>query len=161
MMFAVVAGFIAVGIILSFYGSQVVTEGLLKDEKSVLPGENLEIIAELDPEKNAVGVYVIQNMNFKEDMVSAKVYDPLDTQLVSETIPKDSFEGRFDITSKGNYKLIIENSGEEAYIIGVIGHVPEAGQFSIGLSGFYILIMGLIGIVGVGIYAVKNRKKGF
>ena len=160
-MFIVVAGFIGVGIILSFYGSHVVTEGLLKDERDVISGEPFEIIAELDPEINSVGVYVVQNMNFQEGMVTAKVYDPLNSQLVSEIVPKDSFEGKFDISRKGNYKLIIENSGEDAYIIGVIGHLPDAGQFSIGLSGFYILIMGLLGIVGVGIYAVKNRKREF
>jgi len=59
-----------------------------------------------------------------------------------------------------NYNLDIENSGsDEIKIIGVIGHMPDNTALSVGVTGFYILLIGLIGIVGVGIYAVKNRRK--
>jgi hypothetical protein len=43
----------------------------------------------------------------------------------------------------------------------VIGPEPDAGKKSLGFISLYILIVGLIGMVGVAIYAIKNRKKSF
>ena len=45
------------------------------------------------------------------------------------------------------------------YIVAGLGYMPEAGTLSVGITGFYLVIVGLIGIVGVGFYAVKNRRK--
>ena len=42
---------------------------------------------------------------------------------------------------------------------GVIGPEPDAAVKSIGFISLYILVIGLIGMVGVAIYAIKNRKK--
>jgi hypothetical protein len=44
-------------------------------------------------------------------------------------------------------------------MVAVIGPMPDAGKLSFGITGFYILIVGLIGIVGVGIYSIRNRRK--
>ena len=156
----IVGGLLTTGIFLSFYGAQLTTQDLKVEESFVDGGESLEVIVELDPAKSETGVYVVQVMNFMEGTLSAKISDPLGYQIVSKSIDKESFEERFEITSKGNYKLSIENSGlDEINIIGVIGHMPDNNALSVGITGFYILIIGLIGIVGVGIYAIKNRRK--
>jgi len=156
----IVGGFLTSGIFLSFYGAQLATESLTVEETIIGAGESLQIMIELDPAKSETGVYVVQVLEFKEGVISAKISDPLGYQIVSTPIDRESFEERFEISSKGNYNLDIENSGsDEMKIIGVIGHMPDNTALSVGVTGFYILLIGLIGIVGVGIYAVKNRRK--
>ncbi len=156
----VVGGLVAIGIILSFYGSQVITKDLETAESNVMPGNSLEFFTELDPEITKTGVYVVQSLNFQENSIHARILDPEGSEIISKLIEKESFEGRFEIGSVGHYTLIIENTGdEETVIIGVIGHMPDAGKLSVGITGLYIVIMGLIGIVGIGIYAVKNKRR--
>ncbi len=156
----VVGGLVATGIVLSCYGSQVVTKDLDTAESDVSPGNSLEFFTELDPEITQTGVYVVQVLNFQENSIHAKILDPEGSEIISKLIEKESFEGRFKIGSAGHYTLIIENTGDvDTIIIGVIGHMPDAGKLSIGISGLYIIIIGLIGLVGVGIYAVKSRRR--
>ena len=156
----VVGILIAAGIALSFYGSQIVTEGLETSETDLEPGSILEIPVKLDPLVSDKGVFVVQIIDFKSSTIEARLFDSFDNQIVSKTIEKESHEEQFDVTTEGQYKLIIENKGiEKHHVIGVLGHLPDKSKFVVGLTGFYILLVGLIGIVGVGVYAIKNRKK--
>ncbi len=156
----VVGVLVATGIVLSFYGNQVIFEDLAKKEGDVRFGENLEVTIELDQSENKKGIYAIQILNFKEGVFSASVYDPLGIQIESSSINEEVFEGSFDIISSGTYQLIIEsNVQEETRILGVIGPEPDAGAKSLGFISLYILIIGVIGMAGVGIYAIKSRRK--
>ena len=160
-LFVIVGSIIGVGIILSFYGNQVIFEDLIKGEGQVKFGENLIIPVELDNTKTQTGVYAIQIIDFKKE-ITAKILDPFDKEIESQIINEEVFEGRFNIAVSGIYKLVIENTDEkEIKIFGVIGPEPDAGKKSVGFISIYILIIGLIGIVGVAIYAIKNRKKSF
>lgn len=151
---------IAAGIGLSFYGSQIITEGLDSGESTLEPGKTLEIQSKLDPSVTDTGVFVVQIMNFKPSSIEATLYDPYETQIISEKIEKESFEKQFEINNLGQYKLVIQNTGNEKFqVIGVLGHLPDKTKFSVGLIGFYVLLVGLVGIVGVGAYVIKNRKK--
>ena len=155
-----VGGLIAAGIILSFYGAQLTTQNLTVKEENLASMSSLEVIAELDPIISETGVYGIILNSFEDGKISVSVLDPDGTLILSNTIEKESTEERFEIISKGSYKLIIENSGSiESQVVAGIGHMPDALTISVGITGFYILIVGLIGIVGVGIYSVRNRKK--
>jgi len=159
-LFVIVGSIVGVGIILSFYGNQVIFEDLIKGEGQVKFGENLTIPVELDNTKTQTGIYAIQIINFKEG-ITAKILDPFDKEIESQLID-EVFEGRFNIAVSGIYKLVIENIDEkEIKIFGVIGPEPDAGKKSLGFISLYILIIGLIGMVGVAIYAIKNRKKSF
>ena len=160
-LFVIVGSIIGVGITLSFYGNQVIFEDLIKGEGQVKFGENLIIPVELDNTKTQTGVYAIQIIDFKKE-ITAKILDPFDKEIESQIINEEVFEGRFNIAVSGIYKLVIENTDEkEIKIFGVIGPEPDAGKKSVGFISIYILIIGLIGIVGVAIYAIKNRKKSF
>lgn len=160
-LFVVVGSIIGIGIILSFYGNQVIFEDLIKGEGQIKFGENLTIPVELDSMKTQTGIYAIQIIDFKKG-VTAKILDPFDKEIESQSINEEAFEGRFDIAVSGIYKLVIENTDEkEIKIFGVIGPEPDAGKKSLGFISLYILIIGLIGMVGVAIYAIKNRKKSF
>ena len=157
---ALVGALIGIGIILSFYGSQIITEGLISVEDNLRAGDSLEISADLDPSISKNGVIVVQIMNFKQGTIVASIFDPFGIQILSKLIDRDSFQNQFEIASKGTYRLLIKNLGDEdSQIIGVIGNMPDSTKLSIGKTGFYVLIAGLIGIVGLGIYAVKNRRK--
>ncbi len=161
MLFVIVSSTVGVGIILSFYGNQVIFEDVIKGEGQVKFGENLIIPVELDNTKTQTGVYAIQIINFKEG-ITAKILDPFDKEIESQSINEEVFEGRFNITMPGIYKLVIENTDEkEIKIFGVVGPEPDAGKKSLVSISPWILIIGLIGVVGVAIYAIKNRKKSF
>ena len=160
-LFVIVGSIVGVGIILSFYGNQVIFEDLIKGEGQVKFGENLIIPVELDNTETQTGIYAVQIINFKEG-ITAKILDPFDKEIESQLIEDEVFEGRFNIVVSGIYKLVIENTDEkEIKIFGVIGPEPDAGKKSLGFISLYILIIGLIGMVGVVIYAIKNRKKSF
>ena len=160
-LFVIVGSIVGVGIILSFYGNQVIFEDLIKGEGQVKFGENLIIPVELDNTETQTGIYAVQIINFKEG-ITAKILDPFDKEIESQLIEDEVFEGRFNIVVSGIYKLVIENIDEkEIKIFGVIGPEPDAGKKSLGFISLYILIIGLIGMVGVVIYAIKNRKKSF
>ena len=158
-LFVIVGSIVGVGIILSFYGNQVIFEDLIKGEGQVKFGENLIIPVELDSAETQSGIYAIQIIDFKEG-VTAKILDPFDKEIESQSINEEVFEGRFNITMSGIYKLVIENTDEkEIKIFGVVGSEPDAGKKSLVSISPWILIIGLIGVVGVAIYAIKNRKK--
>ena len=160
-LFVIVGSIVGVGITLSFYGNQVIFEDLIKGEGQVKFGENLIIPVELDNTKTQTGVYAIQIINFKEG-ITAKILDPFDKEIESQSINEEVFEGQFNITMPGIYKLVIENTDEkEIKIFGVVGPEPDAGKKSLVSISPWILIIGLIGVVGVAIYAIKNRKKSF
>jgi len=160
-LFVIVGSIVGVGIILSFYGNQVIFEDLVKGESQVMGRGNLIIPVELDNTKTQTGIYAIQITDFKEG-ITAKILDPFDKEIEFQFINEEVFEGRFNIATSGIYKLVIENTDEkELEIFGVIGPEPDAGKKSLGFISLYILVIGLIGMVIVTIYAIKNRKKSF
>ena len=40
-----------------------------------------------------------------------------------------------------------------------LGYMPDVGTQLIGIIGSSLLIVGLIGIVGIGVYSIRNRQK--
>lgn len=156
----IVGGLVATGIVLSFFGNQVIFEDLAKAEGDVKLESQLEVSIDLDESNNKNGIYAVQIFNFKEGVFTASVNDPSGIEIVSQPINKEVFEGKFDIDSSGTYVLIIKsNLQEESKVYGVIGPEPDAAVKSIGFISLYILVIGLIGMAGVAIYAIKNRKK--
>jgi len=156
----IVGVLIIVGMALSFYGSQIITEDLVKEQSDLISGETFETFAELDPMISEYGVYVVQTTNFEENSILIKIFDPFGSQLVSKTAESESFEDRFEILSSGEYRIIIENIGsKDTAIFLAIGHLPDTSKLSVGITGFYILIVGMIGIAGLVILTIKNRRK--
>jgi hypothetical protein len=155
-----VGSLIGAGIILSFYGAQLTTQNLTVKEDNISPSSSLEITVDLSTSVGKTGVYGILTDNFEEGKISATVYDPVGTPIISKPIDKKSSEDRFEINSSGSYKLVIENSGlEMKHVVAGIGYMPDNTILSVGIIGFYVLIVGLIGIIGIGIYAIRNRRK--
>ena len=84
-LFVIVGSIVGVGIILSFYGNQVIFEDLIKGEGQVKFGENLIIPVELDNTETQTGIYAVQIINFKEG-ITAKILDPFDKEIESQLI---------------------------------------------------------------------------
>ncbi len=157
-MLAAVGAIIAAGIILSFYGSAIITEGLSRDAGRVDAGSTLEVAAELGP-AGGEGVYAVQVMEFAEGMVRASVTGPLGQTLADMEVPSESFEGYFEIADEGTYILRVENAGEGTDIVGALGHVPDAAKISVAVTGFYLVIAGMIGMAVAGVYIVRNKRR--
>ena len=156
----IVGVLIIVGMALSFYGSQIITEDLVTEQSDLISGEIFETFADLDPMISESGVYVVQTTNFQENVINVKIFDPIGSQIISKTVESESFEDRFKILSSGEYRIIIENTGsEDTAIFLAIGHLPDTSKLSVGITGFYILVVGMIGIAGLVILTIKNRRK--
>jgi len=161
-LFVIVGSILGTGMILSFYGNQIIFEELIRGEGLVKVGKSLTIQVEINNSKVQSGVYAIQVIDFKEETVTATILDPSDTEIKFKSINENVFEDKFDITLPGIYKLVIESKDEkEVQIFGVIGPEPDEAKKSLGFISLYILVIGLVGLVGVTIYVIKNRKKDF
>lgn len=156
----VVVALMPTGIVISSYGTQLVFEDLSQVQGIVAVGDSLETSTELDPLTSKKGVFAVQVFDLEKNAITVKILDPLENIIISQTIENETFEEEFEVTTAGAYTIIIENGGiNEIQINGVIGPEPDAGKKSISFLGTYILLIGLIGIVVIGIYAIKSKIK--
>lgn len=154
----ITGGLIAAGMGLSIYGNQAIFEGLEKKEGTINSAQRLEVQKEIDPQRSDTGILAIQSMNFKEDSIWMTLVDPFGSQILSKQVEEEIIEEKFDVTTEGVYTLVVESSSDEdTTIMAVIGPEPEAGQKSLAFVSLYVLIVGMIGLAGVGIYGLKNR----
>ena len=153
---------IAVGAMLLIYGSQTITGDLVIEEGKINSLTQLEIRTELDPEINTQGVYAVQTIEGKEYDISAIVLDPLDAKIRDVSINRNSFEDNFGIDDAGTYTLIISTSeSEEIPLVGGIGHVPDSTGVTISIAGFFVIVLGMIGVIVIGVMIVRQRKNKF
>ena len=151
---------IAIGLILLVLGNQIILEGVSQGNGKISSSQSLTISADFDLQETTVGVFAVQIIDFNDNTFSAKVLDPLDIEIVSQKVSEETIEKEFDVLESGNYKLIIEsNNNEEILVFGAIGPLPDASKKSLGLISVYILVIGMIGLVGSGINGIKNRKR--
>ena len=159
--FLIAAGaLVSIGISISFYAAQLNIEDIVIDEGRIAPNESFSISTHLDPELNSQGVVVVHVDDFKEDSVSARIFDPLGNEVLFFVLDRNPYQENFEIFTEGNYKIEIFNAGDvESFVIGAIGYFPEEQIQYLGYSGTIILVIGLVALVIVGIYTVKNRRK--
>ena len=150
---------IAVGAMLLIVGSQTITGDLVIEEGRINNLTELEISTELDPDINTQGVYAVQTIEGKEYDITAIVIDSSGTKIRDESVNRNSFEDNFEIEQAGIYTLIISTSEpEEIPLVGGIGHVPDSTGVSISIAGFFIIIIGMAGVVVIGFMIVRQRK---
>jgi hypothetical protein len=153
---------IAVGAMLLIYGSQTITGDLVIEEGKINSLTQLEIRTELDPEINTQGVYAVQTIEGKEYDISASVIDPSEIKIRDVSINRNSFEGNFEIDDTGTYTLIISTSeSEEIPLVGGIGHVPDSTGITISIAGFFVIVLGMIGVAVIGFMIIRQRKNKF
>ncbi len=159
MMIVCSAVLIAIGLILSVVGEQIIVAGFNQESGKVSSSQILSISVEFDSQDTPIGIFAVQIMEFKDNTFSAKILDPFDSEIISQLIIKKTIENKFDIFETGEYKLIIEStSNEEPIVIATIGPLPDASKLSLRLISMIILVIGMAGLVIVGIYGIKNRR---
>ncbi|MFQ5496398.1 MAG: hypothetical protein ACE5DU_00770 [Nitrosopumilus sp.] len=150
---------IAIGLVLSIIGNQIILEGVSQGNGKVNFEHSLEISTDFDVQKTSTGVYAVQIMEFKEGGFSAKVFDPSDIEIMSQEINDESVENQFEIFESGSYKLVIQSlNNEESHVFGAIGPLPDAGKKAFGFISIIVIIIGMAGLFGIGILQIKNRK---
>jgi len=152
---------IATGLLVSIVGNQITLEGIIQGNGKVDSSQTVTILAELDMEKSPIGVFAVQVMEFKENTIHMKILDPSDIEIVSQNVDKETVEEKFDVLQSGTYELIIYSSDEEGiYVTGAIGPLPEENKkIIISVISTSTLIIGMVGLIVVGIYEIKNRKR--
>ena len=154
------ATLIVIGLILSAVGEQIILGGFSQGTGKVSSSQTLSISVEFDSQETSVGIFAVQIMEFKDNTFYAKVLDPFDNEIISQSIIKETIENEFDIFETGTYKLIIEsNSNEEPIVFATIGPFPDASKLSLRPISMIILVIGMAGLVIVGIYGIKNRRR--
>ena len=150
---------IAIGLILSVIGNQIILEGVGQGNGKVSFEQTLGISTDFDVQRTSTGVFAVQIMEFKDGGFSAKVFDPSGIEIISQEINEENIESEFEIFESGSYKLVIQSlNNEESHIFGAIGPLPDAGKKMLGFISIYVLIIGMAGLFGTGIYQIKNRK---
>jgi len=153
------ASLIIIGLILLVLGNQIILEGVSQGNEKMSSSQTLTISVDFDSQDTSVGVFAVQIMEFKDNIFSAKVLDPFDSEIIFQTINEETIEKEFDVLETGTHKLIIEStSNEETIVFAAIGPLPDAGKKSLGLISVYILVSGMVGLVVTGIYGVKKRR---
>jgi len=151
---------IAIGAMLLIFGSQTITGDLAIEEGKINSLRQLEIKKDLDPDVNSQGVYAIQTIEGKEYDITAVVIDSSNNEIRDVSVNRNSFEDNFDIEKSGTYTLIVSTSEtEEIGVVGGIGHVPDSTGVTISIAGFFVIILGMVGIMAVGFMMIRQRKK--
>ena len=156
----IVGVLIAIGAMLLIIGSQTITGDLAIKEGKINSLTQLEISTKLDPDINDQGVYAVQTIEGKEYDITAIVIDPSNDKIRDVVVNRNSFEDNFDIENTGVFTLIISTSEtEEIGVVGGIGHVPDSTGVTISITGFFIIILGMGGVMVVGFMIIRRRKK--
>ena len=153
-------GIIIIGLFLLVLGNQSILEGIIQDGGKVSSEYTLTISNDFDSQSTSTGVFAVQIIEFQENVFSVKILDPFDIEIISQEINGENIEDEFEVLDTGTYKLIIQsNSNEETQVFGAIGPLPDSGKKIFGIIPVYVIIAGMIGLVGVGIFGIKNRKR--
>ncbi len=157
-MIVIAGALIVIGLILLAIGSQVILEGVSQENGIISSDQMLTVSAEFDAQETSTGVFAVQILEFKEGVFSARILNPFDVEIASQSVSEESTEEEFDVIETGTYKLVVQStSNEEIQVFGAIGPLPDAGKKSLGFISVYVLVIGMAGLVAVGIYGIRNK----
>ena len=152
---------IVAGIATSIVENQVTLEGIIQGNGKVNSGQVVTISVNLDKIETPIGIFAVQVMEFKENTFSVKILDPSGIEIISEKINEDTVEQEFKVLNYGKYEMIIESSDDkERYVAGAMGPLPDANKkFIISSISSSCIIIGMVGLVILAIYEIRNKRK--
>ena len=152
---------IVAGLATSVIENQITLEGIIQGNGKISLSQVVTISVDLDKNETPVGIFAVQIMEFKENTFSAKILNPSGMEIISEKINEDTIEQEFKIFDSGNYELIIQSSDDkESYVAGAIGPLPDGDKkFIISSISSSCIIIGMIGLVILAIYEIRNKRK--
>jgi hypothetical protein len=151
---------VIIGIALTFYEFQLINLNVVNQQQNLLTGTSMNLTKDLDPSMNQNGVYSVQITDFqKNDDIKVSILNSVGETIISKQITKNPLQENFLISTKGIYKIQIENQGsKEVQILAIIGNYPQNREL-IDMCSNILLIVGLSGLaIGI-MYLVKNRVK--
>ncbi len=136
-------------------------DGIIQDNGEVSSSKTITVSAVFDTEKSPVGIFAVQVMEIKENTVQVKILDPSGIEIISKNVNDDTIEEKFNILQNGTYELIIYSSNDEGvYVTGAIGPLPDENKKLIfSTISMSTLIIGMVGLIFMGVYEIKNRKR--
>jgi len=159
-MIVISGAMIAIGLVLSVAGEQIILEDIIQDRDEINLEKTLTISSDFDSEETEKGIFNVQIMNFKENTFYLKVLDPFEIEIISYEMDSETIEEDFEIFETGTYKLIIKSTdNEERVVVGSLGPLPDSNQMVLRYLSMYILLGGMMGLLVSGMIIVKNRKK--
>ena len=149
------------GLVVSIVENQITLEGINQGNGKVSSIETVTVSVDLDKEIVPTGIFAVQIMEFKENVITAIILDPSNIEIMSQKINEETIEKEFDVFETGTYQLIIQSSDEDGiYVAGAIGPLPDADKkFILSIISLSLLIIGMVGLTVTGIIGIKNRKK--
>ena len=152
---------ISAGLGIAVIENQITLEGIVQGNGKVNTEQVITISVNLDKEETPVGIFAVQIMDFKEKTFSVKMLDPSGFEIISEKINEDTIEQEFKVFDSGNYELIIQSSDDkERYVAGAIGPLPDANKkLIISSISSSCIIIGMVGLVILAIYEIRNKRK--
>ena len=152
---------IVTGLVISIIGNQVTLEGISQGNGEVNLEQVVTIAVDFDRDETSTGIVAVQVMEFKENTISMKILDPSNNEIVFREINENTVEEKFEVLETGTYELIIQSSNDEGiYVTGAMGPLPDENKKNIiSITSTSTLLIGMVGLVGIGIYGIKNRKR--
>ena len=152
---------IVAGLATSVLENQTTLEGIIQGNGRVSTSEIVTISVDFDKDETPVGIFAVQIMEFKKNTFSAKILDPSGIEIISEKINEDTLEQEFRVLDSGNYELIIQSSDDkESYVAGAIGPLPNTdNKFIFSTISTICIILGMIGLVIIAIYEIRNKRR--
>ena len=152
---------IVTGLVISIIGNQVTLEGISQGNGEVNLEQVVTVSVDLDGNETPTGIFAVQVMEFKENTISMKILDPSNDEIIFQEINENTVEEKFEVVETGTYELIIQSSNDEGiYVTGAIGPLPDENKKNIiSIISTSILLIGMIGLIAIGIYGIKNRKR--
>lgn len=161
----IAAGLVATGMVTSFLGASIITQGVAVMEGEVAHLQPMEITHELDPAVADTGVFVVQVRDEPGSTLTARVFDPSGIQIPSEPIRERSTEEQFSIHTKGEYRLVLESTDSQATqaVLG-LAHKQDRLVEALDIFGQAAILSGFVGVViaviyAIVIYAIKTRRR--
>lgn len=165
-------GAVALGLLLMALGTQAVLEDVVQSSSTIsaaTPPLEIEFVVGYDDsdgeEGDRTGVFAVQVLDAPEGSeVSATVLDPLGAEVASASRiseePGGSVEGKFGAGMEGTYSLVIRNAGQDGVLtFGAIGPLPDASSKALAFIPFYVLLAGIMGMAGLGVYWAANVRR--
>ena len=154
-------GAIAIGLVLMVAGTQAVLDGITQGSGTIGAGATLEAEAVMIYDTEPVGIFAVQVPDAPRDGAAhVRILDPLGSVIFSGDVTEGSIEGRFDVTVDGAYTLIVDSMDDSQLIaFGAIGPLPDTWSRALAFIPFYVLLSGIMGMAGLGVYWVTGMRR--
>ncbi|MDI1496013.1 MAG: putative exported protein [Cenarchaeum symbiont of Oopsacas minuta] len=152
--------FIAIGLILSFFGTILAVDGLMQFEE-ILGTEAYTVTTDIDLQDGGTGVFaIIVRDGSSDNDIFVSIYDPSGLEIADISVSENSGQIMFSATETGKYKALIKNNHDTMLPITVAmgSYSGSIGKIT-SITGTAVLLMGLLGMIATIVYVFRLKRK--